>query len=71
MAHLSTIKSEFNKKFKGVDVKEIKKHSFGLFTVKVKKEMPKSTKHGFLMGESDWDLNKENGIVFDKKINWI
>lgn len=46
MINKNTIKAEFNKKFKDPKIKitSINHHSFGLFTVKVTKQMPKSVK---------------------------
>jgi hypothetical protein len=37
----------------------------------VKKELPRSTKIGLIFGQTDWELNKEIGVVLDKKIDWL
>ena len=72
MAHSSTIKAEVKKQF-GNDFKiiEVRKGSFGMLTVKIHKEQKRSTKLGLIFGNIDWDLNEVNGIVFNKKIDWL
>jgi hypothetical protein len=63
--HASTIKAAVNKKFKDVKIIEVKKHKFGMFSVIVSKEMPKSVKKGYVFGEFD------GGVVkLDNKITW-
>ena len=64
--HKSTIKASVNKKFKGIKIVEIKKHNFGIFSVKVTKQMPKSIKTGHIFGE----YNKGK-IELDNKITWL
>ena len=64
--HSSTIKAAVNKKFKDVKIIEIKKYKFGMFSVKVTKQMPRSVKHGNIFGEFD-----EGGINLDSKITWV
>ena len=64
--HKSTIKAAVNKKFKGIKIIEIKKFSFGIFSVKVTKQMPRSIKHGNIFGEYN-----EGEIKLDNKINWL
>lgn len=72
MAHASTVKAEVKKQF-GNDFKivEVKKGSFGMLTIKIHKEQKRSTKLGLIFGQIDWDLNEENGIVLDKKVDWL
>lgn len=70
MLHKSTIKSEVRKTFKDVVITDISIKSFGILVIKVKKEMPRSTKIGLLFGETNFDKS-ENGVVLDKKIDWI
>jgi hypothetical protein len=70
MLHKSSIKSEVKKKFKDVVIADISIKSFGIFVIKVKKQMPKSTKIGLLFGETNFD-KIESGILLDKKINWL
>lgn len=67
--HKSTIKSQVNKEFKDVEIIEIKKFGFGFFSIKVKKELKRTTKIGNIFGQTDFDKS-ENGIVLDKKISW-
>ena len=68
----NTIKAEIRKKFGNeIIITEIKKHKFGVFSVNVKKELPRSTKIGLIFGKTDWELNQENGVVLDKKIDWL
>lgn len=69
MLHKSTIKSEVKKNFNDVQITEIKHMSFGIFCIKVKKEMTRSTKTGLIFGETDFDKS-ENGVVLDSKIEW-
>ena len=72
MAHASTVKAEVKKQFgKDLKIVEVKKGSFGMLTIKIHKEQKMSTKLGLIFGHIDWDLNKENGIVLDKKIDWV
>ena len=63
--HNSTIKSKVNQENGNVDIIEIKKHSWGIFTVKVKQERTRSTKIGLIMG--DWN----QGDVKLEKIEWL
>tara|TARA_R100000951_G_scaffold2553_1_gene3864 strand:+ start:1474 stop:1701 length:228 start_codon:yes stop_codon:yes gene_type:complete len=72
MAHLSTLKAEIKKQF-GNDFKivEVKKGSFGMLTIKIHKEQKKSTKLGLIFSQTNWDINEENGIVLDKKVEWL
>ena len=63
--HNSTIKSKVNQENQNVDIIEIKKHSWGMFTVKVKQERTRSTKFGLIMG--DWN----QGDVKLEKIDWL
>lgn len=63
--HSSTIKAAVNKKFKDVKIIEIKKHKFGMFSVKVSKEMPRSVKYGYVFGEFYGGTAK-----LDNKITW-
>ena len=70
MLHKSTIKSEVKKMFKDIIITDISIKSFGILVIKVKKEMPRSTKIGLIFGETDFDKS-ENGVVLDKKIDWI
>lgn len=72
MVHAGTVKAEVKKQF-GNDFKivEVKKGSFGMLTIKIHKEQKRSTKLGLIFGQTDWDLNEENGIVLDKKIDWL
>ena len=64
--HKSTIKASVNKKFKGIKIVEIKKHNFGVFSVKVTKQMPRSIKYGLIMGYYD-----KGKINLDNKITWL
>jgi hypothetical protein len=70
MLHKSTIKSQVKKTFPGVEIKEIKMFSFGVFSVKVTKQMSRSLKFGILMGNTDHD-KIENGVDLESKIDWI
>tara|TARA_Y100000385_G_scaffold284865_1_gene343694 strand:- start:432 stop:650 length:219 start_codon:yes stop_codon:yes gene_type:complete len=71
MAHANTIKAEVRKAFgTEIIITEVKKHKWGMFSVTVKKELPRSTKFGSIFGQNDWELNEENGVVLDKKITW-
>ena len=63
--NINTIKSKVKKQFQGVQIKEVKKHSWGLFSVKVAKQMPRSIKIGFIFG--DWN----GGEYTMEKIEWI
>ncbi len=67
--HKSTIKSQVKKQFQNVEIIEIKKFKFGMFCVKVKKELKRTTKIGNIFGETNFNKS-ENGIVLDKKISW-
>lgn len=67
--HKSTIKSEVKKQFSNIEILEIKKFGFGMFSVKVKQELKRSTKIGNIFGETNFDKS-ENGIVLDKKVSW-
>ena len=61
----NTIKSKVKKQFQGVEIQEVKKHKWGIFSVKVTKKMPRSKKVGFIFG--DW-----NGLEYTmEKIEWI
>jgi len=71
MLHKSTIKSEVRKQFTGIDIVEVKTHNWGLFNVKVKKEMARSTKIGMIWGETDFNKNTKNGVVLESKIEWL
>ena len=70
MIHTSTIKAEVKKQFSNLEVVEITKHNWGLFTVKVKQNMKTKTKLGLLHGQTDHD-NFANGVKFDKNIFWL
>ena len=61
----NTIKSKVKKQFQEVEIKEVKKHKWGLFSVKVIKQMPRSTKIGLIFGE--WN----GGECTMGKIEWI
>ena len=67
--HKSTIKSEIKKQFPNVEIVEIKKFKFGMFSVKVKQEKKRSFKIGNIFGQTDFD-KAENGCILDKKISW-
>ncbi len=67
--HNSTIKAAVKKQFSEVQIIEIKKFGFGMFSVKVKQELKRSTKIGNIFGETNFDKS-ENGVVLDKKISW-
>ena len=51
MVHSSTVKAAIKKVDNTLKVISIKKHKWGLITVKVSKEMVKSTKIGLIFGE--------------------
>jgi len=70
MLHKNTIKAEVRKQFSDVDIIKVENKSFGIFVIKVKTEMPRSTKIGLIFGETDFD-KKENGVVLDEKIDWV
>lgn len=70
MIHKSTIKSEVKKQFSDVTITDISHKSFGIFVVKVKKEMVRSTKIGLIFGQTDFDQS-ETGVLLDEKIDWI
>jgi len=70
MLHSSTIKAEVKKRFEDIKIIEVKKHSFGIFSVKVKKETMRSTKIGIIWGKTDHE-NFENGVDMDAKIEWL
>jgi hypothetical protein len=70
MLHKSRIKAEVKKQFPAVEIKEITKGGFGVFSVGVFKHTSRTVKIGILMGETDFD-KKENGVLLDKKINWL
>ena len=65
MVHSSTVKAEIKKVDNTLKVVSITKHKFGLFTVKVQKQMPKSVKTGLIFGE--WD----GEIIKLEKIDWL
>lgn len=65
----NTIKSQVKKDFPGIEVIEVKKFKFGMFSIKVKKQMKRSVKIGNIFGETDFDKS-ENGVVLDPKISW-
>jgi len=67
--HKSTIKKEVGKQFPSVQIIDITKFKFGMFSVKVKQEGKRSTKFGSIFGHTDFDKS-ENGVVLDKKISW-
>lgn len=69
MIHKSKIKAEVKSRFNDVDVVSVDHKKFGVFVVKVKKEMQRSTKIGIIIGETDFDLS-ENGIVLGK-LEWL
>ena len=62
----NTIKAAVRKAFEGIDITEVKKGSFGVFTVKVKEERKRSTRIGLLMGDVDGC-----DISLDTKITWL
>tara|TARA_R110002020_G_C15696878_1_gene720418 strand:+ start:137 stop:349 length:213 start_codon:yes stop_codon:yes gene_type:complete len=70
MTNKNTIKAEVKNQFKGLKVTDVQHRSFGIFVVKVEKQMPRSVKIGLIFGETDFDKT-ENGVVLDKKIDWI
>ena len=70
MLHKNTIKSEVKKQFNDIKIKDIQRKSFGIFVVKVEKQMARSVKIGLIFGETNFD-KKENGVVIDKKIDWV
>ena len=61
----STIKTAVKKKFKDVEVVEVKKYKFGMFSVKVTKQMPRSVKRGNIFGVFNGGTAK-----LDNKITW-
>jgi hypothetical protein len=61
----NTIKSKVKKQFQGVEIKEVKKNKWGLFSVKVTKQMPRSIKIGMIFGE--WN----EGQCTMEKIEWL
>jgi heterodisulfide reductase subunit C len=63
--NINTIKSKVKKQFQAVEIKEVKKHKWNLFSVKVTKEMARSTKIGMIFGE--WNC----GECTMEKIEWI
>ena len=65
MVHSSTVKAAIKKVDSTLKVISIKKHKWGLITVKVSKEMVKSTKIGLIFGE--W--NGENLTL--EKTEWL
>jgi len=70
MLHKNTIKAEVRNQFKGLKITDVQHKSFGLFVVKVEKQMPRSVKIGLIFGETDFD-KAESGVVLDKKIDWV
>jgi|TARA_B100001093_G_C25900556_1_gene624286 hypothetical protein len=68
--HKSTIKSQVLKQFLDIEIVEIKKFKFGMFSIKVKKQLKRSTKFGVIFGETNFDKS-ENGVVLDNKISWL
>ena len=70
MLHKSRIKAEVKKQFPDVEIMDINKGGWGIFSVKVCKHTTRTVKIGILMGETDFD-KKENGVLLDKKINWL
>lgn len=70
MAHLSTIKAAVKKQFPDVKVVSVTNYKFGVFSVKVSKDMPRSVKIGFIMGETDSDLDSKDMIKLENKIEW-
>tara|TARA_R110000822_G_scaffold52405_1_gene135748 strand:- start:7 stop:246 length:240 start_codon:yes stop_codon:yes gene_type:complete len=63
--HKSTIKAAVNKKFKGIKIIDIKKYKFGMFSVKITKQMPRSIKYGIIFGVFDGGkANLDNKITF-------
>lgn len=70
MLHKSTIKSTVNNKFQGLKITSIDHKSFGIFVVKVEKQMPRSVKKGLIFGETDFNKS-DNGVVLDNKIDWV
>lgn len=73
--HKSTIKSQFSKQFKDeikkdkIEIRSIELQGFGTFVIRVKKELARSTKFGFLQGRTDFDKS-DNGVDLDTKIHW-
>ena len=63
--NINTIKSKVKKQFQTVEIKKVKKHDWGIFSVKVIKQMPRSTKIGLIFGE--WN----GGECTMGKIEWI
>ena len=63
--HTNTIKSKVKKQFQDVEIQEVKKNKWGLFSVKVKKQMPRSIKIGMIFGE--WN----GGDCTMEKIEWL
>jgi hypothetical protein len=55
MVHSSTVKAAVKKVDSTLKVISIKKHKWGLITVKVSKQMVKSTKIGLIFGEWNGD----------------
>ncbi len=70
MIHNSTIKAQVRKQFEEVIIGEIKHKGFGIFSIKIQKEMKRSTKIGLIFGETDFDAI-ENGVLLDQKITWL
>jgi len=70
MIHKSIIKSAVKKRFSDIQIVSIEHKSWGIFVIKVKKEMKRSSKIGLLFGRTDHD-NFENGVDLDSKIDWI
>ncbi len=64
MVNSNSIKAEIKKSYKDLKIISITKHKFGIFTVKVSKQMPKSVKIGFIVGE--WDGEK----IKLEKVSW-
>lgn len=65
----NTIKAAVRKKFPDVKILKIKHHKFGIFTVRVEKQMPKSVKYGFIEGQVNYN-NGLRSIILGKKIDW-
>lgn len=70
MLHKSRIKSEVKKQFPDVEIMEINKFDWGIFSVCVCIHTSRTVKIGTLSGRTDFD-KKENGVDLDKKINWL
>jgi hypothetical protein len=59
--NINTIKSVVRKKYPEVKIVSVEKKQWGIFVVKVSKQMPKSIKKGSIIGEwngSDSTLDK-------------